>query len=264
VDNLAKNIVSLQTSMPSSLPESKPCGKCRWGELATTYSRPLGGWQTTFCDCEYGQKLKLAKERQRQAQIAEQWGERVMAAGIPDRFREADAGDYVVVDSVEDDIWHYAPPYDQLEKAVNVKDGKGAYLWGGVGTGKTHAAVALLGILIEDGYRAQFVSVPDLLDQIRATFNRSGESVEDVCERPRNGELVLLDDLGAEKPSEWVREKLYQIINARYNARRCTIVTSNKSPEQLAKQIGDRAVSRLMEMCEPIKFEGPDRRLKKR
>ena len=169
-----------------------------------------------------------------------------------------------MVDNAEEDLWHYAPPYDQLESAVRVSTGAGAYLWGGVGTGKTHAAVALLRELIEVGHWAQFVSVPDLLDQIRATFNRSGESEEDICERPRNGDLVLLDDLGAEKPSEWVREKLYQIINARYNARRCTLVTSNKSPEQLAKQIGDRAVSRLMEMCEAIKLEGPDRRLKKR
>ncbi len=73
--------------------------------------------------------------------------------------------------------------------------------------------------------------------------------------------LLILDDLGAEKPTEWVRERMYEIVNQRYEWMRPIIVTSNLSPAQLAKQVGQRVASRLMEMCEVVELDGRDRRL---
>jgi len=170
---------------------------------------------------------------------------------------------------------------------TNLQQGKGLFLHGPYGTGKTHLVVATVYELIKnnpdlfvrrpgpwdynDGFRNgmmfTFVSVVDLLVTIREGFNGSDYKkgkAADLLHRVKCDEIVILDDIGAEKPSEWVEEQLYFLIDLRYRMERATIFTTNCSiPKELENQIGERAVSRIFEMTDGIKVDGPDYRKRK-
>ncbi len=115
-------------------------------------------------------------------------------------------------------------------------------LCGVSGCGKTHIAAAVVGRLIERGEPALFVVVPDLLDHLRAAYQPGADTpYDDLFERVRNAPVLVLDDLGTQAQTAWAQEKLFQLINHRFNARLPTIVTTNLHPEQ----IDDRLRTRL-------------------
>ena len=120
------------------------------------------------------------------------------------------------------------------------------FLHGGVGTGKTHLAVAIANEMITNrpNSRVLFAVVPDLLDHLRATFDPSkGIDYDERFEQIRRADLLILDDLGTENTTPWAREKLFQIFNHRYNERSATVVTSNHD----IYEIEDRVRSRLLD-----------------
>jgi DNA replication protein DnaC len=144
---------------------------------------------------------------------------------------------------------------------------KGLLFHGPYGVGKTHLAVAILKAVIRKcGAKGYFFETPDLLRQVRHTYNnRVDETEMGVLAPVLSAELLVLDDLGTEKTSEWVQETLGLVVNTRYNARRPTILTSNlidpldnTDPNSFAFQIGARTRSRLREMCEWIEMQGAD------
>jgi DNA replication protein DnaC len=144
---------------------------------------------------------------------------------------------------------------------------KGLLFHGPYGVGKTHLAVAILKAVIRRcGAKGYFFETPDLLRQVRNTYNNSVDETElGVLGPVVKAELLVLDDLGTEKTSEWVQETLGLVINQRYNARRPTILTSNlrdpldnTDPNSFAFQIGARTRSRLREMCEWVEIQGAD------
>jgi DNA replication protein DnaC len=116
-------------------------------------------------------------------------------------------------------------------------------LFGGYGCGKTHLAAAIANQAIERGQAVLFVVVPDLLDHLRATFSPSSPVRYDQrFEEVRDAPLLILDDLGTQSSTAWAQEKLYQILNHRYNARLPTVVTSNQSLEEIDLRIRSRMV----------------------
>lgn len=146
---------------------------------------------------------------------------------------------------------------------------KGLLFYGGHGVGKTHLAVGILKQVIrERGARGYFFETRDLLRLVRDTYNRSVDERElDVLVPVLNANLLVLDDLGAEKTSEWVQETLGMIINTRYNAKLPTIITTNldddlpnTDPRSFVMQIGARSRSRLKEMCDWVRLSGVDAR----
>lgn len=133
-------------------------------------------------------------------------------------------------------------------------------LFGNYGVGKTHLASAIANELLKQNYRVLFAVVPDLLDHLRSTFGPSSEIQYDQrFEMIRDAAVLILDDLGTENTTPWAREKLFQIINHRYNGRLPTVITSNRRPEEIEPRIFSRMSDRSI--CDEfIIMDGEDYR----
>ena len=186
-------------------------------------------------------------------------------ANIPKRYQHCTLGNFTAYN-------------ESLERAVaqarRVADAfpevsRGLFLEGQPGVGKTHLAVAVLKQAIQQtGARGLFYDTRDLLRLIRSTYDPSTRTTElDILRPVMTAELLVLDDLGAEKTSEWVDETMNLIVNTRYNERRLTVFTSNypdipddTDPQSLLFRIGARMRSRLHEMCEFVVLDAADYR----
>ena len=145
---------------------------------------------------------------------------------------------------------------------------QGLVLMGTVGVGKTHLAVSILKGLTERGFTCLFYEFSSLLKEIQDSYNATTQSSElSVLAPVLNAEVLVLDELGASKPTDWVRDTMTHIINTRYNEKKFTIFTTNYLDERpdaredtLEDRIGVRARSRLYEMCRTIIMDGKDYR----
>ncbi|HEX8074342.1 MAG TPA: ATP-binding protein [Thermoleophilaceae bacterium] len=143
----------------------------------------------------------------------------------------------------------------------NLESGRGFWFFGDVGTGKTSLAMLVSKSAVEAGRSVAIYSVPQLLADIKATYeDGSGRSYLDLFRRLSQADLLHLDDLGAEKRTEWVLEQLYAIVNERWQEQRSIVVTTNLGDADLREQVGARIVSRLSEMCVTIPIMGNDLR----
>jgi DNA replication protein DnaC len=145
----------------------------------------------------------------------------------------------------------------------NLADGRGLWLSGGTGTGKTTLAMLVSKAALQANHSVAIYSLPKLLARIRNTYDSEpgGDSYLTFFERLTSVDLLHIDDLGAEKRSDWVLEQLYALVNERYDERRAMLVTTNLNEIELQEQIGERTVSRLLEICgEPRGLMGSDHR----
>jgi len=158
------------------------------------------------------------------------------------------------------------------------KDATGLLVIGKIGVGKTHLAVGIIKELLGKGIGCLFCDYRDLLKQIQNSYNDSVKTTELEVLRPVfETEVLVLDELGAVKPTEWVWDTVSLILNTRYNDNRTTIITTNfdnkpagalagprgaAREETLGDRVGERMRSRLNEMCRIIKMDGEDFRQK--
>ncbi len=190
---------------------------------------------------------------------------RLADANIPKRYQHCTLGNFMAYnESLERAVAHARRVADAFPNVP-----RGMFLEGQPGVGKTHLAVAVLKQAIQTtGARGVFYDTRELLRVIRSTYDPSTRTTElDVLRPVMTAELLVLDDLGAEKTSEWVDETMNLIVNTRYNERRLTIFTSNyldipddTDPQALVFRIGARMRSRLHEMCEFIALDAADYR----
>jgi len=142
----------------------------------------------------------------------------------------------------------------------HLDQGRGMWFWGDVGTGKTTLAMIISKAAIDAGRSVAIYSLPRLLNLLRESLQADG-GLTDLLDRLSVVDLLHIDDLGAENQTDWVLEQLYSIVNSRYEAQRAIVATTNLQPEALSERLGDRTVSRLVEICrDPIVLAGEDKR----
>ena len=184
-------------------------------------------------------------------------------ARIPKRYEHCDLESYVPNDPTQKkakaDVVRFLEKYPMIDV--------GLLFLGTCGVGKTHLAVALLKqVILEKKDCGLFYDFRDLLREIQASWNSVSQSSELEVLRPvLQANVLVLDELGANKPTEWVRDTIAHIINCRYNDKKLTIFTSNypdvvtqPGEETLTDRIGARLRSRLYEMCKVIEIRGRD------
>jgi len=204
---------------------------------------------------------------------------RITAARVPKRYQHCSLDSYETAFRGADPSMRQAHvTARRFVEAYPVEtDGKGLLITGSIGVGKTHLAVGLLLALVEEkGAHALFYDYRELLKQIQHSYNPQVNSTElDVLRPVFEAEILVLDELGAQKPTDWVWDTVALILNTRYNDKRTTIITTNypdlppagsglsstqraAREETLGDRIGERMRSRLAEMCVRIEMTGAD------
>ena len=182
---------------------------------------------------------------------------------IPRRYAECHFHNYQAEHQSQKTAYKMASELSLKYPAVD----RGLLLMGTVGVGKTHLAVSILKSLSEKGISSYFCEFGSLLKQIQDSYNPVSQNSElELLAPVFNSEVLVLDELGASKPTDWMRDTLSYIINTRYNDKKLTIFTTNyldkryHSEEILPERIGIRLRSRLYEMCRTITIVGDDYR----
>ena len=236
-------------NMTDSQSEGKECPHC--SEIVPTLEIEIFGktrWVQPVCKCEADiQKAEIEtfKNAQREREVRELFA----ISDLGDRFEKASFENYQTrpgAEKAEKISRYYADNFDEfgLESIL---------LWGIPGNGKSHLAAAVHNLLRKQGKVVVFVSMPELLKRIKATFgNGNNESEQQILKALNICDLLIIDDIGAEKTSEWVQEIIFLIIDNRYRRNKPVMATSNLEPKELAARIGKRSYDRVLEISQPI------------
>ncbi len=232
------------------------CGGTGWRPVEKDGLRAVA-----ICDCRHQQRDRRLLERAR----------------IPRRYRQCDfesfAGHNESLQNAKVKAQGFVREYPSLDS----DKGKGLLFLGDPGVGKTHLTVAILKQLMEQkGVECLFCPYQELLKQIRESYDPVSLSTESQVLQPvLHTEVVVIDDLGANRVTDWVEDTVTYILNYRYNERKTTLLTSNlpdtpqevqgRSPsgkyrtgDTLEERIGKRVRSRLYEMCEVVRLQSKD------
>lgn len=183
-------------------------------------------------------------------------------ANIPDRYKHCELENF--------DILHPSLKIAKLAALKFIESypsvDYGLMFLGPPGIGKTHIAVAIILQLVKDcGAKCYFQDFSELLQKIKDSYNPVSQKTElELLSPVLYRDIVILDDLGAGRPTDWVRDILSHILTTRYNENRITIITSNylddpgQGADSLSDRIGSRMRSRLYEMCKLFEMKGED------
>jgi DNA replication protein DnaC len=197
------------------------------------------------CRCR-AQRIAMAKARS-------------LSAVIPRRYRDV-SFDRPPVTEIDPKIVRATRDFaENIDRHIDA--GRGLWFMGPVGTGKTTLAMLVSKAALRASRSVAIYSLPRLLNEIRDT-HRTERSHVDLLDRLTAVDLLHVDDVGAERTTDWVLEELYSIVNARYEDQRSVVITTNiLDREALCEQITERTVSRLTEMCDELPLLGHDHRM---
>lgn len=205
------------------------------------------------CDCmvaEYEREETERKAREKQEHI-----DRILSStGLGERFKACTFDNWIPRKGTSS-AFNAAQKYAEF-LAENLKSGRGYIMFGQPGNGKTHLAAAIVNVAARQGFTAIFERVPMLLAKIRATYNGGPVSEGQIMKTLTEADLLVLDDAGAEKCTQWTEPTLYTIIDERYSRQKSLLITTNSSLDELEEKIGVRAMDRVLEMCEIVENQG--------
>ena len=262
-----KNLTTMVTNTAEKMVGSKKlvkyCGYCgkeleqlKWGEeyYLSVYKA---------CDCPESEKAKVEEERARaEQQKAERIKNLYAKSEMSKRARACRFEDYQLT-IYNSEAYKICKDYAENFNKIKNKPRNGLFIVGECGVGKSHVAFATANALIESEKRVICTSMIDLLADLRANFQNSATEANTLA-KYSNCDLLVLDDLGKEKPTEWALQMMYSIVDNRYNNLKPIIVTTNYTAGDLVKRFtinNDNAtasaiIDRLYEMCQYLPITG--------
>lgn len=243
------------------------CRKCDTARMFEHNGRKV----RCLCECQgkaRDEAIQAEKDRERQREIEKYQ----KASLIGDRYKNAD---FATTETGHNQLFDTA--YIRCKKYCEASNkvlagGLGIYLYGDKGTGKTHLTACMANALIQQRKQVLFTSFAEISKLLRGTFGNRNESEAEYINRLATIDFLFIDDLGTERVQTkdgdlWLQEKVFDVLNKRYNNRKPTIFTSNYSiPELISERgIAGRTVDRIAEMASAIlKIEGESYRMKAR
>lgn len=277
-----EEIMKTDIEMKYPIPDSINCKFCN-KELkpsALVSNHRIFIWNyPKWCDCKESIECKDKEEKERKTAIEKEIEEdRIYRLNkkieivfkqskLGERFKTRTFETFKINDSNKKPYraaLKYAENFEEYKK-----QGIGVMFNGGFGTGKTHLAAAIALYLLNKGIPVIFGTLINLLGKIKETYSDYNESEEKIIDTYCMVDLLVIDDLGKEKPTEWVLEKLYNIVNTRYENNKPIIITTNYNYDELVKRLtvngndstASALASRLNEICRGVLIEGQDYRM---
>ena len=219
-----------------------------------------------ICECQVKEmelKKQFEMQQARQARIEKMRTSSLLGA----KYSNVRFSNTTIIDEDYHKIFNRCKRYCEVADEV-LKRGIGIYLYGSKGVGKTHLTACMANELIDEYNTVIYTNFSEISRRIRATFSNRNETEADFMEKLANVDFLFIDDFGTEtvqrnETDVWLQEKVFEVINRRYNNNKPIIFTSNYSLRELIQERGmaDKTVDRINEMCETMKIEGKSYRL---
>ena len=248
IDSIAKKAEPVRDLVDYEKDGLLYCGHCNTPKQCRI---PIGGGvRLVGCQCacaarEYEAEKKARADREKRLRI-----ETLRADGIRDKSLTACRFDTATMSEEIVKCKRYADAWDDMRR-----ENSGLLLWGNTGNGKTFAAACIANELIDRGIPAMITSFPRILN--------AGYDKQEIIKQVRYYPLLVIDDLGAERSSEYAMETVYTVIDERYKSKKPLIVTTNLTLDELCKPKNmdyQRIYDRVIEMCTPLVFKGDNLR----
>lgn len=241
------------------------CKKCNTRRTTTVFNRKV----RCICKCQEAERAQAAEEERKKMRL-ERINRLKSASLLGERYKNVSFDNSSVQDAKYENVFNRCKKYTEVAEQV-LSRGIGIYLYGESGVGKSHITACMANKLMESYYTVLYTNFSEISKQIRKTFNKKGDSEQAFIEKLATIDFLFIDDFGTEQlrkddEDNWLQEKVFDVINKRYNNNKPTIYTSNYSMKEMIEKRGlaPKTIDRIAEVCEPMLLEGKSFRTKVR